>query len=100
MRKEVYTFLKLGKNIVYIGLWEGFGLSLHIFVGISIGTNNLESPCTNDNTGPNPTICLTVLLSSNWVFIPGPLKEFSLHHPRVSLRSLIHLDCVIPAVER
>ena len=75
-----FTFLKLGKDIVHIRLWEGFWFSLHIFVGVSICTDNLESPCTDHNAGTNLAICLAVLLPGDWIFIPGPFKEFSLHH--------------------
>ena len=75
-----FTFLKFGKDVVHIRLWEGIWLSLHIFVGISIGTYNLESPGPNHDTRPNLTIRLAVLLPSNRIFIPGPLQELPLHH--------------------
>jgi len=72
---------------------------LHIFVSISISTDDLESPGSDHNGRTNLTISFTVLLIRNRVFIPRSFQELTLHHTRISLRGFIHLDRVITTVE-
>jgi hypothetical protein len=90
---------QLGEDSFGISLWEGLWLPLHVFLGISIGFDDLESPISNVDCLSDLHVLFAVLLASDWVFVPEAFKELSTPNTRVSLRSLIHLDRVIPAVE-
>ena len=91
---------ELGEHSFRVSLWEGLWLSPHVFLGISIGFDDLESPFSDVDCLSDLHVSFAVLFASDRVFVAEALEEFSTPNTGVSLRSLIHLDRVIPAVER
>ena len=94
-----FTCYHVIEDVSYNSLWEGIWLSLHIFVCISISSNNLKSPCSDANSASNLHLSFTILFISCWVFISWSFQKFTRHNSWVSWTNFIDLNSVISAIE-
>ncbi len=68
---------QLTENSFGVGLWEGLWLSRHVFLGISIGFDDLESPLADVDGVSYFHVLLAVLFASDGVFVAEAFEEFT-----------------------